>query len=427
MKSTINLCFVLFFAMIALSTLASENESIVVKPLNYGSELSFHSQVLNEQQVFDLYLPEGYDKDADFIKYPVIYTLDGWALSQSVSGIVSHLGKTAGMPKAIVVAIKTSKMKYGPKIYASKSGGQNAADTRLEGFSGGYADDYLKFMKEELIPFIDNKYRTNDFRIIIGMSPTAAFALHTFWKAPELFDAHFLFAATDVIGMGYTPQTTFIDKIIESLENNPNRKGYLYIASAENEAKRRPKRVDNVNELKHRLKPFTSKNFKAKIEHIANYWHYPMALPGLLAAIEMVFPANEWTKYRELAKQEGKVLKNIEEHFARLSNQVGFTIYPNANLNRNINCFRAFGYRLLGQGKVSDAIDLFRRWTEYQPKEANAFDSLADALEKSGKLEQAIEARKQAVYVAELTQDGYLNIYRKNLNQTLTKHRDSKA
>lgn len=388
------------------------------QPLPYGQRISLPSKILASTQTIDVYLPDGYQWDAEHMSYPVIYTLDGWTLSQSVSGMVAHLGNTDSMPKAIVVAIQTNEdYRYGPEIYNSQSGWDGEPKQRLDGFSGGQADTYLKFFQEELIPFIDNSYRSNDFRILIGMSPTAAFALHTFWRAPDLFDGHFLFAATDVLGMGYTPETTFIDKIVASLADNPTQKRYLYIASAQKEADKKPQRALNVAELIQRTAPYTSKNFTLKAEHITDYGHYPMALPGLLTALDMVFPRKRFSQLRTLAAAEGNILNNIDQYYKKLSLDIGFTIYPNADLRRNASCLRVMGYRRLAADRVDDAIELFTRWIHNTPKNPEAYDHLAKALAKNGQHKAAMTASEQALLLGIQSNHEYLDWYKTTLQE----------
>lgn len=346
--------------------------------LPFGVQVALDSKVLKQPQTLHIYTPTDYDQAANHIRYPVIYTLDGWLLSHSVSGIVGHLGNTAAMPKAIVVAIHSNnEFDYSPSLYASNSGWGKDPNQRLSGFAGGQADTYLEFIQSELIPYIDSNYRSNDFRILIGMSPTAAFTLHTLWKAPSLFDGHFVFAATDVLGMGYTPQTTFIDKFAESLAKDPDRKGYLYIASAKRETDNKPQRNQNIAALKKALAPY--KNFKVRAEHIDNFGHYPVALPGLMSALDLVFPREKWEAkglFRTLTQKPGNALGNIKAYYQELSKDVGFTAYPNADLRRNATCYRVIANQLGGQKRFTEVKEIYQQWLKDYPNSAKAIAGL---------------------------------------------------
>jgi len=409
--------------LISYSVIADEISEPVISssPLSFGSTIDFPSTYLKEKQNIHIYLPQGYKQAADHIRYPVIYTLDGWALSQTVSGVVNHLGNTASMPKAIVVAINSeNEFEFGPELYTSKSGWGEDPTVRLDGFSGGQADTYLSFLQQELIPYIDRQYRTNHFKVLIGMSPTATFALHTFWKSPELFDAHFLFAATDVLGMGYTPETTFVDKIAESLAKNPDRKGYLYIASAQREAIKNPIRLDNIKALETALAPYTKKNFKLRTEHIANFGHYPMALPGLLSAIDLVFPRSEWGmsgRYNKFVRQTGNPLEKLLSYYEKLSKNVGFTVTPNTDLRRNSACLRVMANRLRGNKRYEESKQVYLRWIKDAPKTAKPYAGLAQTYAANGQLEMALSYSKKSVALAEENQSPLLSYFHKKLKE----------
>lgn len=399
--------------MVSLSANATSPASLVKEeaPLSHAVALTLHSAILKAPPQVHVYLPEGYHEMAEHIRYPVIYTLDGWTLSQSVAGVVAHLGQTASMPKAIVVALDSDDdYAWGPAIYASQSGWKAAPDTRLEGFAKGQADDYLAFMQKELIPLIDERYRTHDFRMLIGMSPSAAFALHTLWKAPELFHAHFVFAATDVIGMGYTPESTFAGKLAESLAATPDRRGYLYVASAKGEADTNPARARNVQALQTALAPYTARNFRLKVEHIDNFGHYPMAMPGLLNALNLVFPRKDFDmswKFKTLLAQDDPV-EALFALYDKLSAQVGFEVTPNTDLRRNANCLRVMSYRLRAQKKYAESERLYRYWIDASPKAVKAWAGLAATQEAAGDPNGALENYRQAEKFARAQQSPLL-------------------
>lgn len=398
---------------------------VTAKQHDSAKALAFTSHVLNATQSIEIYLPEGYEHTTEHIRYPVIYTLDGWVLSESVSGVIGHLGKTASMPKAIVVAITADNdYAYGPELYASNSGWGNDPAQRLSGFSGGKADQYLKFMQKELLPYIDSNYKTNEFRALIGMSPSATFTLHTFWKAPELFDAHFVFAATDVLGMGYSPTTTFVDKITESLAKNPDRKGFLYIASAQREAENKPVRLENIAALEKALAPYTAKNFRLRAEHIDNFGHYPMAIPGLLSAIDLVFPRKEWGmsgRFKHFVNENENALESVLSYYDKLSQSVGFKVYPNTDLRRNAACYRVMGYRLRNNKFYDESIDVYQQWIKDTPNVAKPYAGLAQTYAAKGEMDKALVAAEKSVKLATQNQSASLVYYQRSLDELRAK------
>lgn len=59
--------------------------------------------------------------------------------------------------------------------------------------------------------------------------------------------------------------------------------------------------------------------------------------------------------------------------------------------------FNETGYRLLGEGKIDEAIELFRIGVETYPHSFNAFDSLGEAYKARGSREAAIEHYRKAL------------------------------
>ncbi|ESP94706.1 alpha/beta hydrolase-fold protein [Pseudoalteromonas luteoviolacea] len=390
--------YILFF-IAAFCTQASV-KPITETPLIVGKTLSISSKYIKETPNFDVYLPSDYHTTSEKRTYPLVVTLDGWLVSEATNGVLSHLGDTASMPQAIIVSIHShDRFAWGPKLHASYSGWTGD----VEGFSQGRSQDMINYLQKELFPFLKSQYRINDFRIFIGASPTAAFGLHTLNAAPKLFNAHFLFAATDVLGLGYTPDTTMIDAIAKSFEKTPDRAGFLYVASAKREAERNPVRYTLAKQLREALAPY-SKTFKLKVEHIDDYGHYPMIVPGLLNAIGFVFPRKDWDigiKFIEFTNNGYQTLTDILAHYQMLSKQVGFEVYPNLNLNNNAACIRAIAQRLRGQGRYGEADELFNYWISHSPSSASAVAGLAVSKELQGEAKEALTLYRKALTLSE--------------------------
>jgi len=163
------IALVFFFVASASLAFAEANS----KPLSYGLSRTIHSKVLNEDRTVSIRLPEDYEKSDK--NYPVLYKLDGEGIvfvqaSSTVSYLVDMTDKA---PDHIVVGIG------------------NTDRTRDMSPEQG-ADNFILFLKTELIPFIDSNYRTNGFKLLCGQSLSSIFALYSFLKQPELFDGYIL-------------------------------------------------------------------------------------------------------------------------------------------------------------------------------------------------------------------------------------------
>ena len=162
-------------------------------PLTIGVQDSVQSKTLSETRRYLVYTPPSYS-DTTFApqRYPVLYLLDGDAHFHSVSGLVQILGTgvngTYAVPEMIVVAIpnrdRTRDMTP-TKVSAGLDGRPNQAFRT----SGGMAN-FLSFIKDELIPEIDTKYRTMPYRVFVGHSLGGITTINALFTIPETFNAY---------------------------------------------------------------------------------------------------------------------------------------------------------------------------------------------------------------------------------------------
>jgi len=61
---------------------------------------------------------------------------------------------------------------------------------------GGRANQYLDFIREELIPHIEKTYRTEKFRVLFGTSNTGFTAVYALFRNPDMADATITASAT---------------------------------------------------------------------------------------------------------------------------------------------------------------------------------------------------------------------------------------
>jgi uncharacterized protein len=142
-------------------------------PVICGEYRQIHSKVLTEDRTLLVRLPDDYGKSDK--KYPVIYKLDGdkRIFLNALSAACYLYDMTDNAPDPIIVGI------------------ENTDRNRDMGPDQG-ADRFIQFIGDELIPFIENNYRTNGFRILCGQSLSSIFALYSFLERPMLFDAYIL-------------------------------------------------------------------------------------------------------------------------------------------------------------------------------------------------------------------------------------------
>jgi uncharacterized protein len=83
----------------------------------------------------------------------------------------------------------------------------------VQGMSSGGADRFLQFLREELIPWTDDNYRTVPYRILLGHSLGGFFAIHALFSQPQTFDAYIAISPSVQWGDQHAVQhaETFLD------------------------------------------------------------------------------------------------------------------------------------------------------------------------------------------------------------------------
>ena len=149
------------------------------KILHWGKEHTkkLFSNILNEERSFLVYVPEAYGVSTK--KFPVLYRLDG-----SAEQLYDMAGKTEALtlkrliPGLILVSIKNTDRR------------RDMTPVKTGYCENPGAAGFLKFIHSELIPFIDQTYRTSQFRILCGQSQSSVFTMYTLLEKPQLFNGY---------------------------------------------------------------------------------------------------------------------------------------------------------------------------------------------------------------------------------------------
>jgi len=121
------------------------------------------SKLLEQDRTITVSLPEGYKKSNS--QYPVIYVLDGQWYHSLVESTVREANRFQPLlPEFVVVSIHNSARW---KDFTSKT--VDEADRRM--YQGPYlADEFRSYIKSELIPYVEERYRVNRHRVVFGFS-----------------------------------------------------------------------------------------------------------------------------------------------------------------------------------------------------------------------------------------------------------------
>lgn len=178
--------FLLFsFSLNAFSQASASGKN--TKEFVLGNIETIHSDILGEDRILNIYLPEGYDEN---LKYPVIYLLDGSADEDFIHivGLVQFntFSWINRIPKSIVVGIANTNRKLNFTSSSSRE-----SDQKIVPKNGGSAN-FISFIEKELQPYIEKTYKTDNSKTIIGQSLGGLLATEILFTKPQLFNKYII-------------------------------------------------------------------------------------------------------------------------------------------------------------------------------------------------------------------------------------------
>lgn len=165
---------------------------------------TINSNVLSRKYNIYIKVPSDYfNKDNSQKTYPALYLNDGPHTFKVAAG-VTHF---KSMNKAIVVGIAFAQGEDGQ--YSRVRDLTPEPDESWSNYVTGGASDYLRFIENEVIPFVEKNYRANPARrILCGHSLGGSFGTWVLLTKPQLFSGYIL----------TSPSLWFKDEMIFDLE-----------------------------------------------------------------------------------------------------------------------------------------------------------------------------------------------------------------
>ena len=167
-------------------------------------EILFHSEELKSDRKIWINTPEYYELRKDSLHS--VFLLDGnnkslfdytVASKRFLEGNSTDLSDYKA-PQSIIIGIEQAENRwndFGDSINSQK---------------------FLSFLEKEIIPFVKSNYRTVNYKILIGHSLGARFAINTLLNKPDLFNA--------IVAASPAFQNKFIDRILAKFDTMFNSK-----------------------------------------------------------------------------------------------------------------------------------------------------------------------------------------------------------
>lgn len=392
MKNQI-LLFVMSFVFVTVLQAQTQTQSLYYQ----GEQDSLYSETLKENRKFFVYVPQQMSsiKMAEE-RFPVLYLLDARSQFAHTSQTMNALsGPAMSIPATIIVSILNTNRTRDltpthsngdfPGLDASDSGGGNA---------------FLDFIEKELIPYIDQKYRTTPYRTLVGHSLGGLFAAHTLATRPHLFHNYISLDPSLI-----WDNATVVDALIDThksgkLKNRayfiasafPETSGFSEVDSLMNNFKAPTERL--VNYLK------TQKDLRFEYTNYPNCNHSDMVIPGTFDGLKFLF-ANYYKVHQKMMDMiaptlnppvtDEVFLEVIDNGFMDLSAQFGYELKPKESL------INMMGYWTMQSGYMNNSKRLFELNIRNYPESANVYDSMGDYYMAAQNKEQAMHFFEEAL------------------------------
>lgn len=146
-----------------------------------------HSKQVAEERTINVWIPANYKTNTDSL--PVMYMADG-GIQEDFPHLANTLAKLIQENKIkplILVGIENTQRRRDLTGFT-----EVAKDKEIAPVVGG-SEKFRAFIKEELFPEINKRYRVTPRKSIIGESLAGLFVVETFFLRPDLFDHYIAF------------------------------------------------------------------------------------------------------------------------------------------------------------------------------------------------------------------------------------------
>lgn len=314
------------------------------------------SEVLEEKREIYISKPLGYDNEQD--SYFTIYVLDGESAIDSTKAIAELLYQS-GYPKILIVAI--------PNTFRNRD---LTPTPWTDAEDGGGSSKFRQFLSEELIPTVEENYRSHPYRILIGHSLGGLLATEVFVHSPALFQG-MIAISPSVFYDDYLVYHQFKKAMAKPSADFPDFFFAMgYEPGAEGEG------ILKLHQLLSRRSP---KNLNWQFEYYAKESHTSVPLVATLDGIRYLF--RDFQMNSDLSSLS---LTGVISHYQKLSEKFGKNILPPQRVLMNL------GYTQWEAGDTELAIQTFEYYADIYPTMIIPFDVLSTWHEKLGDTEKAI-------------------------------------
>lgn len=337
--------------------------------LTLGDEFKMQSKVLNEERTLLIHTPSDYETSNK--KYPVIYVLDGNSHFSHTINASNVLREFERMPESIIVGIPNNLGTRGRDLASQK-------------------DNFKKYIKEEVIPFVNKTYRTNKIKTLFGHSLGGVFTLNFLATEPEVFDNYI--AASPVVQIFNSElQSRFVTFFKEHPTINKSVYFSLTEATAEGSVV-----YNALNKFVDLFKKEAPKTLHWKYDFIENHVHMTTPYVTMYNGLNRVFhdyQAPTFQSYQEYVDKGG--MKGLENYFVKRAQKYDLSpIITHETMRMLANV-------LYGEKQEKLALEILITNTKNHPNSIGAHNSLARLYRRLQQIDNAKATYQKIIKLSE--------------------------
>ena len=208
----------------------------------------FNSFNLNQERILKIYIPDSFQEN-EKNTYPVAILLDGEFLFDVYVANSKLFASRDKAPEQIIVAIYQNQKeeRYADCDYSEDTGLPNEESSKFYGF-----------IRDELLPYLDDNYPTSLFKTIVGSTLTGNFINYFFLEETPVFNAYIN------INPSYAPD---LHQKLELKSQSLITQYFYYLSGGDFNTEKRTNSINSTNSL---LKLSENPNFKYKYDDFSN-------------------------------------------------------------------------------------------------------------------------------------------------------------
>ena len=262
----IKLFFIITMGFNALSFATETDIKQSGRQIISGYEFQHSSAIFAEKRRYMVSLPERYFMNKR--SYPSLFVIDADFQFQHVSAVVKNLARMGKIPPMIVIGVANQ----GGDDYLKTTTWQDNKDAAF-----GDANKLQAYLSQELLPLIEQKYRTNSQRALAGYSLGGLFTLYSMMQEDTPFNAFLAMSPS-----AWFDEYSLASKLTPLLaENKLTAPVFISLANEEEMG------VDKVIQT---FEASAAKSLNWQYKHYPNENHFTTALPAIYDGLQFLAP-----------------------------------------------------------------------------------------------------------------------------------------